>query len=629
MLFHRPVTVLISFAALYVASSIAVAQSDGDSAWQVSPEETHLIAQFIRGDDAASSTSPSPASTSSAASEADHTAEDYHARILRENRYPSADTCKTCHPRHYDEWSVSPHAYSQMSPVANAMNGMMQILTQGTIGDFCMRCHSPVSMALEEPIFMSNMDRHPASREGITCVTCHRVDQRFGKVVGRLAVKEGSIVDPVYGPSGNAVIKEVLEDDQYRVTTDPEARGRKIHNDVIEFTYLRSPDFCASCHEVTLVNGARLEETYTEYKHSPAARKGVTCQDCHMGKVPGVASGYDHGPAAVVGGVPTKPRRLTSHLFAGPDHSIIHPGIFPHNADAAEMATIREWLTFDVKAGWGTDDFEDTAPLDHPFPERWLSIDDRYDAREILERQFALLKRAEQARRQLLQTAYVLGEIQVTRADARGLGFNVEVRNGTDGHNAPTGFERMVFLHVTVRDAEDRVIFESGDLDPNGDVRDAHSEYVKNGELPLDEQLFNMQSKFITRNLRGGERAQVLGANFSTSALPFVRPDPNPNILRGRPLGLRLHKKGIEPNGVRWVKYKVKKGALTGSPPYRATVELKAGMIPVNLMTAVKDAGLDYHMTPRELAEAIVEGHQVLWSKEIELHDTRSTGRSR
>ena len=37
-----------------------------------------------------------------------------------------------------------------------------------------MRCHTPVGMNLEEPTFMSNLDRHPTSREGITCVvsTC-------------------------------------------------------------------------------------------------------------------------------------------------------------------------------------------------------------------------------------------------------------------------------------------------------------------------------------------------------------------------------------------------------------------------------------------------------------------------
>ncbi len=95
-----------------------------------------------------------------------------------------------------------------------------------------------------------------------------------------------------------------------------------------------------------------------------------------MGKVQGVNSGYDEGPAAVVGGVPTKTRKLTNHFFAGPDYSVIHPGIFPHNVRAAEFKTLREWLQFDYKAGWGTDAFEDNLADDTVFPDAWFSIDD-------------------------------------------------------------------------------------------------------------------------------------------------------------------------------------------------------------------------------------------------------------
>ena len=63
-----------------------------------------------------------------------------------------------------------------------------------------------------------------------------------------------------------------------------------------------------------------------------------------MGKIQGKASGYEFGPAAVVGDVPTKNRKLTNHFFAGPDYSVISPGIFPHNTTAQQMASIAEWL---------------------------------------------------------------------------------------------------------------------------------------------------------------------------------------------------------------------------------------------------------------------------------------------
>ena len=59
-----------------------------------------------------------------------------HEKVLLENRFPLATACRTCHPSHFDEWSVSQHAYAQLSPVFNAMQGTIQKLTNGTNGDW-------------------------------------------------------------------------------------------------------------------------------------------------------------------------------------------------------------------------------------------------------------------------------------------------------------------------------------------------------------------------------------------------------------------------------------------------------------------------------------------------------------
>ncbi|MCP4406591.1 MAG: cytochrome C [Gammaproteobacteria bacterium] len=541
-----------------------------------------------------------------------------HAALFLENRFPAATTCRTCHPRHFDEWAISQHAYAQLSPVFNTMQGAVLALTNGTNGDFCIRCHTPVGMNLGEPLFMSNLDRHPTSREGITCITCHRVNQDYGKISGRLPIIEGDITQPVFGPSGNKNLKKALADPKIRVTTDPEGRGRKIHSAAEQYSYLSQPGFCGTCHDVTLVNGFRLEEAFSEYKMSPSARRGETCQDCHMSTVPGVASGYAFGPAAQVGGVETPARKLTNHRFVGPDHSVIHPGLFPLNEDGMRMASMAEWLQFDYKAGWGTDEFEEKVSDDHLFPERWSSVDDRFDARAIIEVQLERLDEMSALRKQLLQSAYRMGRIEVDEADSGGLRFRVVVSSGTDGHNVPTGFtgERLVFLQVTVTDNAGNVIFRSGDLDPNGDLRDLHSLYVHNGELPRDSQLFNLQSNFITRNIRGGEREQVLAINFSPDPLPFLRPDTRPTILTGRTLGARIHKKGIEPLGQRTARYRVSGSHLSGATPYTINVKLIAGMIPVNLIAAIQGVGFDYGMSPRAIADAVLAGHQVLTEQE-------------
>lgn len=543
-----------------------------------------------------------------------------HAKLFLENRFPSSATCATCHPAQYEQWRVSQHAYAQISPVFNSMQATILKRTNGTNGDFCIRCHSQIGMILDEPLFIRNADRHPASREGITCIVCHRVNKAFGKVSGRLPIVEGDILKSVYGPTGDKELKRVLENrDQYRVITSPDQQGRKIHAKVDKFFQLTTPGFCGTCHDVNLVNGFRLEEAFSDFKTSPAARDGVNCQDCHMGRVQGRSSGFDHGPAALVGGVPTKPRKITNHYFAGPDHSIVHPGIFPVNTKAEEMATIDEWLQFDYKAGWGTDRFENRLPSGYKFPKRWESIDDRYDARRIVEENLKLLEWAKVRRLEVLRNGFQVGSIVINRARKSGVEFTVEVKNGTDGHSVPTGFiaERVIFLQVTMTDRDGKVVFRSGDYDPNGDLRDAHSLYVHNGQLPLDKYLFSLQSKFLVRMDRGGEREQILAINVSPDPLPYIRPSTSPTVLTGRPAAARIHRTIIEPNGKRYAKYVVESRALTGNGPYKVNIKLIVGMVPINLIDDIKEVGFDYNMSPREVADRVKEGHLILLEHDL------------
>lgn len=636
------------------------------------------------------------------------------AKLNVEEIYPSANTCAACHPKQYAEWSVSQHAYAQLSPVYMAFQMAVNGLTSSTNGDFCMRCHNQIGMNMRESLFLSNLDRPASSREGITCSVCHRVSQNYGKVSGRLPLVRAPMHGALYGPSGSKELKRVIADPDeqgYRVVTDPSLRGLIIHSEVKQLPALTKPASCGTCHDVTLLNGFRLEEAFSEYKQTDAAAEGVTCQDCHMGKVPGVASGYEWGPAATINGIPTTPRRLTDHFFAGPDYSLIHPGFFPHNVEAAEFADMRSWLQFDWRAGWGTAKFEEMAAIaveaivglsesleklakaladgtnklgvdalaehtkllaeavaasDAPrakevykqlmaavdafvkgaasraataeqlavvqaavktlastlavdFPERWSDPFDRGDAREILDVQYKRLEWAREQRLVILRNGFKLDDIVVEKAGPDGIDFSLTVRNGTNGHAVPTGFdaERLIFLEVTVTDSNGKVVYVSGDRDPNGDVRDAHSLYVHEGLLPVDRDLFNLQSKFLVRLFRGGEREQVLAINKSLSPQPFIRPETRPTVLYGRPRGARKHKKSIEPLGRRTASYSISGDKLDRTGRYDIRVRMIAQSIPINLLFAIQGAGFDYQMSPKEIADRVLEGAEILWERAV------------
>ena len=156
-----------------------------------------------------------------------------HSNCYQRNPYPSAEACGKCHPKHYREWSVSPHAYAQLSPVFGAFQNAAYQLQHGTQGDFCIRCHTPIGMALQEPIGGSNLNRHPTSREGITCVVCHRINQPNGRGSGRISLVAGGTHQVVYGTLGNRVIEQVVANPEkygvLKTEREESIRGQEIH----------------------------------------------------------------------------------------------------------------------------------------------------------------------------------------------------------------------------------------------------------------------------------------------------------------------------------------------------------------------------------------------------------------
>jgi bacterioferritin-associated ferredoxin len=124
--------------------------------------------------------------------------------------YPTAAQCGQCHKQIYEEWSSSQHAYSSISPMFHAFEQKFQELTQGTVGTFCVRCHQQVGTQLGENRETPLWARSQISHEGVSCITCHRVKEQYGKVNGERRVEPGKIFDPVYGSGEQSVLKDIL-----------------------------------------------------------------------------------------------------------------------------------------------------------------------------------------------------------------------------------------------------------------------------------------------------------------------------------------------------------------------------------------------------------------------------------
>lgn len=474
-----------------------------------------------------------------------------NTRPLLETDFVSAKECAQCHPRQYDEWSRSMHAYAQHSPVFEAFTLTMLERTGGTLGTFCTRCHTPIGVSIGETGSMRNVHRSRISMEGVTCVVCHRLEKPFYKASGRLPVTPGLVNEGCfYGPFGDPA----NPDGSAHAATDAH--------------HLSQSSFCGSCHDVTNPQGVRLEEAFSEWQNSPAAKEGISCQDCHMGPIPGVPVkdwARPVGKAAVVPGIdpnllPDRP--ISNHSFVGPDYSLLPDTEFPEKLD---------WMY--------EKDYRNTSALT-PHQRETLT--------QLRIRNRQQLATARNLRYELLKNA---AKISVEHPDcairAAKLKVRVDVTSTTAGHNFPTGFtaERQAWVEIRLFDPNGNQVFASGDLDHNHDLRDEHSHAVEAGEMPYDRFLLNFQSKFTVRTAQGTERSVIIPVNRDLAPLNVIRPNAEPAQSFGRPSTFRVSKGSLPPLQTAGRTYPIRLPDCPGN--YRLVVRLNYRNLPPALFDKI------------------------------------------
>jgi len=524
---------------------------------------------------------------------------DPHLEILKQSQYPSAALCGRCHPRIFSEWASSNHAYASISPMFHKFEQAVNALTSGTMGSFCVRCHQTVGTQIGEPRESPLWERSLVAREGITCITCHRVNQSFFKVNGERHIQPGSIYEPVYN-TGNApgVAEVISERDFYKISTSPEEEGYPIHAGAKVFETIGQSEFCVSCHQVAVNIGIKLEVVWEQYRDSPAHARGVTCQECHMGKIPGEAKGFDTGPVAIVNGrvVGDVNRKHSNHAFYGPGYPIAHPGLFPFNTRALKWS-VKEWLTFNYREPWGMPDWEDEIEqglIEAPeFPEIWANRKVREEARYIIGQNEKLLENKRLDRLAVMENgSRIDGPFfdKGTPEAGKDLSFRYRITNVDEGHNLPSGSlgaQPEIWLNVVLTDPDGERVFESGYVDKYGDMVDLHSIELAEGTIEHDDQLFNLQTKFLTTNIKGTDREMYLPVNFDIDQLPMLRPAGQPTTVMNHPPFARMEGRSIPPLSYRDAKYKVSGDLIKKNGIYKLSVRMRSRAEPIYFMKFV------------------------------------------
>ena len=118
-------------------------------------------------------------------------------------------------------------------------------------------------------------------------------------------------------------------------------------------------------------------------------------------------------------------------------------------------------------------------------------------------------------------------------------------------------------------------------------MADLHSLEVAAGKIKIDQQLVNLQTKFLTTNVKGTDREMYLPVNFDVDPLPFLRPPQIPTTVLNHPPFVRLENHSLTPLGEKQAKYEVPGNLIKKPGKYRLAFRMRSRAEPIYFMRFV------------------------------------------
>jgi len=296
----------------------------------------------------------------------------------------------------------------------------------GFIEDTCTTCHAPMgrthahqtntNLDVDGYYRFATAKTENHAREGVSCTACHQM-QENGTESGGFIISDDTVNKVIFGPYANPAINPMLNNSGYTP---------------VNSEHVESSELCASCHtlhtpaldpETGLPSGNQFLEQgpYLEWLNSVYATgqaQEAQCQDCHM---PVPFDSYETPISTRPPNNPPPPRQpYGQHTLVGGNTHLLE-------------------ILRDYRAELGIESSTTVAGFND---------------------QIALTKN-------FLGGAATVS-ISTPQQVNNNLEFNVEVINNA-GHKLPSAYpSRRMWLHVTVKDKDSNVIFESGKPDARG-----------------------------------------------------------------------------------------------------------------------------------------------------------------
>jgi hypothetical protein len=358
--------------------------------------------------------------------------------IDRGEYFSASGACTICHDRLTDSTGedVSIGAHWRSTMMANAARDpyfqasvRIEVLAnpelQAVIEDKCTRCHTPLAQVtalaqegetrlLDDGFVNAENELHSLGMDGVSCTLCHQI-QPDG--LGEIASYSGGYSIDTETPVGERLLFGPYPTDELQAEMMRVASGYL----AVEASHISSSELCATCHTLYTpsvdsagqIVGEFPEQTaYLEWLNSDYAET-KSCQDCHMPAAAGEAK------LSVTGGAAQSP--FSKHIFVGGNVYMLNL----LKRSGLEQAVTASSAQFD-----------------------------------------ATIERA------LEQMQNRTATVDIAELEISGTTLSAQVAvNSQVGHKFPTGFpSRRAWLHFTVYDADEQVVFESGATMPDGAI---------------------------------------------------------------------------------------------------------------------------------------------------------------
>ncbi len=334
------------------------------------------------------------------------------------------------------------------------------------IEDECSVCHMPITRYLAKQAgkegevfahlpFDDDKKQGKEAADGVSCSVCHQISAE--KLGTKDSFNGGFVVAPADSPENRPEYGPFdIDRGQVRIMRTSTGGFQPTKNT----DHIRKSELCATCHTLLTTafgpggkadGGLPEQVPYQEWLHSDFRTK-QTCQDCHM---PAVAEPV---PITRVFGVPRD--GMKRHVFVAANFFMQR--ILNRYRDQLEVDALPEELASAA--------------------------------------QYTISYLKERAARV---------SIENVRLDSGRLQAEVSVEN-LGGHKLPTAYpSRRAWLHFTVRDRNDRVLFESGAVRPDGSIDGNDNDADPHRFEPHYTEITSSEQVEIYEDIIGDRNGQV------------------------------------------------------------------------------------------------------------------------